>query len=302
MDGTRFDRFARAMHRATTRRRGVAIAIAALTGGALASDDAAMASRRTCRPEGASCLRNAQCCIGTCETRRTAPRNRRNRCVCIPNCDGKTCGSDGCGGSCGEAFPLLCGADGVAYSACEDFTPTLGDYGDAIFCESDIAGDIASVRAGWYPWGEDPCTTNAQCQLGPICDVAGYGCMCEGSWTDWETGDVDWDEDGATWCLLYRTAPTPCSAGIAGQPGCSETIEGDLIGNLGWAQSTGEYAGYMESCTSSADCVSKDSRCTDDDEVQCVCQLAWGYEDNTFAIYDFAIYDAGYCVLFYLEP
>jgi hypothetical protein len=296
MDARRFDALTRTLTTALTRRQGLRAALVAIAGGALTVDPAnAAVRRRTCRALAASCLRNSDCCSGTCETRRSVPRRERNRCVCIPDCDGKTCGPDGCGGSCGDAFPLQCGADGVAYSVCEDFTPTLGAYNDAIWCEGSVEGTTDGARAAWYPWGEDPCTSSAECQLLPVCERDGYGCMCEATWTNWETGEPGWDADGGAWCLLYRSAPNPCLAGYDGKEGCSATIEGDLFGTWGWAQDPSVYSGYSERCTSSAECVAKDARCNDEDK-QCVCELGWGWFDTSWEVYDNA-----YCSLFWTE-
>jgi len=47
-------------------------------------------------------------------------------CQCVPNCDGKVCGSDGCGGSCGDcdAAAPFCTDDGQCTDQC---TPTCGN-------------------------------------------------------------------------------------------------------------------------------------------------------------------------------
>jgi len=49
-------------------------------------------SGKCCAPIGASCGSGAQCCSGSCVG---------GACACRPNCLGKVCGEDGCGGSCG---------------------------------------------------------------------------------------------------------------------------------------------------------------------------------------------------------
>jgi hypothetical protein len=296
MDARRFDSLARGLSAAMTRRQGLRATLVAVAGGALVVDDAGASSRRrTCRGIGASCLRNSDCCTGGCDTRRSAPRTRRYRCACIPDCDGKTCGPDGCGGSCGDAFPLQCGADGVAYSVCEDFTPILGDYNDAIWCEGSVEGTTDGARSWWYVPANDPCTSSAECQRLPVCERDGYGCMCEATWTHRETGVIESLPPGEAWCGLYRSAPNPCLAGYDGKDGCSETIEGEVFGSWGRAWSTGDYAGYFDQCTSSAECVAKDARCNDSGN-RCACELGWGWSDNTWGVYAEA-----YCSMFYLE-
>jgi len=296
MDGTAFDALTRALSTGLTRRRGLGVLVGLAAGAGRAADSATANGRRTtCRPTGSGCTRNSQCCTGTCETRRTVLRSQRNRCICIPDCDGKTCGPDGCGGSCGDAFPLQCSDEGQIYSVCEDFDVTLGDFGDAIWCEGSVDGTTRGARANWYPWGFDSCASSADCQLGPACSVAGYGCHCEATWTDWETGEAEWDADGATWCQLYRSKEGPCyNGGVQGMPGCSETIEGQALGVEAWAKSVNAYAGYDKSCSTSAECVALDVRCTSPD-IRCVCELGWGHDEDGWNTYD-----GGYCQLHYL--
>jgi len=56
---------------------------------------------------------------------------------CVPNCTGKICGSDGCGGSCGEcAEGLICSPDGTACTepvGCKDMCG--GQSPDGCYCD-----------------------------------------------------------------------------------------------------------------------------------------------------------------------
>lgn len=101
MDGAAFDRIATSVAKIATRRLVVAAALA-LAGMAVAGDGAGASRRPTCRAANAGCTRNGQCCSGICELGRGVHRHRRNRCRCVADCAGKTCGNDGCGGVCGE--------------------------------------------------------------------------------------------------------------------------------------------------------------------------------------------------------
>lgn len=49
-----------------------------------------------------------------------------NMCVCKPNCDGKECGADGCGGECGTCTGgEVCAMDGTCGEACDPATLTF---------------------------------------------------------------------------------------------------------------------------------------------------------------------------------
>jgi hypothetical protein len=106
MDDRRFDDVTRRYGHLLNRRAMLASAAAATVAG-IASVDGAGA-RRTCRTLGASCLRNRDCCSVTCEILRSAPRNRRNRCVCPGDLIA-------CGSTCidGMSDPANCGGCGI---------------------------------------------------------------------------------------------------------------------------------------------------------------------------------------------
>ena len=56
--------------------------------------------------------------LETCDPGLTCVEEEQG-CACVPNCDGKNCGADGCGGTCGECpTELLCHADGVCKEDC----------------------------------------------------------------------------------------------------------------------------------------------------------------------------------------
>jgi hypothetical protein len=204
MDGKRFDALTRDLTRGTSRRRIVASMIAMVAGGATLVDAGATQQRRTCRPIAASCLRHRDCCSGICNTLRSTPRNRRNRCacadglvscqgactdlqgdagncggcgsicpsgeicqsgacICVPNCDGKTCGDDGCGGSCGTCDPFHNCTDGACIEMCTDFASN-GSSDECI-----VSVDNEEIYACGFNWdtgnfGQQACTTNEECR------------------------------------------------------------------------------------------------------------------------------------------
>ena len=168
MDGAGFDRLARALGARGTRRGVLATAaglVAAVAGGAALADDGGANGRRTCRPVYAGCTKNGQCCSGLCETRRTTPRNHRNRCACperIAICNGSCCaeGEECVDGQC--VVPLPCGG-----MTC---TPT-GTGGYDSHCMVTTACEVAEgcdYEAIGLPidGSNNVCETDADCVLG----------------------------------------------------------------------------------------------------------------------------------------
>ena len=82
MDANRFDALSRLVAVATTRRRLVATAAAALLGDTLANAVDAAARPAICRPGGRYCTRNHQCCNNQCRTGKRFPHRTRNVCEC----------------------------------------------------------------------------------------------------------------------------------------------------------------------------------------------------------------------------
>jgi hypothetical protein len=171
MDDRRFDDVTRRFGRLLNRRAVLASAAAATVAGIASVDDAGAAARRTCRPLGASCLRNRDCCSATCETLRSAARTRRNRCSCpsgqVP-CDG-TCVELGneehclaCGDACGEG-EACCGAGGCIELGTDTDCLSCGDS-----CDVDAAGNARE-----FCDGSDGCQT--------ACGAVGTGYVT----TDW---------------------------------------------------------------------------------------------------------------------
>jgi hypothetical protein len=124
MDGRAFDQLTRSLRQRLYRRQALGGALAGIVAVVGLAGEADARPSRTCRPLGAGCTRNSQCCGNLCNTLRTAPRNQRNRCACMPDCEGKVCGDDGCGGTCGAG---TCGD----YQVCDE-----GDCVPAIDCST----------------------------------------------------------------------------------------------------------------------------------------------------------------------
>lgn len=79
---------------------------------------------------GEPCAANADCVSGLCTA---------ERCACVPDCAGRSCGDDGCGGECGS-----CGSLGRC-----DATGQCGCLNDnEIFCDGMCVGWVDTDRCG----------------------------------------------------------------------------------------------------------------------------------------------------------
>jgi len=107
-----------------------------------------------------------------------------NECVCIPNCNGRLCGNDGCGGQCGlcdqPGLPF-CGPTGQCQATC---TPSCA----AGQCGDDGCGGQCS-----------PCGAGEKCNAFGICAPASWTCAPfyygDGGTCDCGCGAVDPDCD-----------------------------------------------------------------------------------------------------------
>jgi hypothetical protein len=110
--------------------------------------------------------------------------------ICVPTCVGKTCGSDGCGGSCGAcAAPATCGASGQCCAAsCAGKT-----------CGPDGCGGSCGFCAGGVCNGAGQCACTPKC-AGKNCGDDGCGGTCGG-------------------CSLGKT----CAAGLCTDPNFCQT-------------------------------------------------------------------------------
>ena len=194
MDRKRFDELACRLAVSAPRRRVVAALVGVLGGGGVARAVAAGFGQRrgVCRPAGVGCSRNAQCCSAECATSRSLPRNRRNRCACIPACEGRVCGNDGCGGVCGACAD----GDGCSGGAClprEDCSGYEGaldpDY--ITWCLTTTEGTPA-LSLNCLRTSGTPCTSSTDCA-----DVVG------------RPGDVAVCATSYTMCMLLGACRAP---------------------------------------------------------------------------------------------
>jgi len=169
---------------------------------------------------------------------------------CLPQCEGKECGDDGCGGECGscpEVAPI-CTADGKC--AIEEVCSC-----DGLECGDDGCGN----SCGKCPGTQDECK-NGQCVCVPAC--YGKECGddgCGGSCGECETGVCLGHQCCIPDCALKECGDDGCagSCGICTgtQDGCVEGLcvclpacDGKDCGPDGCGGSCGDCAGEQDEC------------------------------------------------------
>ena len=103
-------------------------------------------------------------CSLSCGTSASPDATPSQRNTCAPSCEGRVCGSDGCGGSCGAcASDTSCLAGACVPSACEGSCESLG-Y---------ACGSACGVTCGDCPGGQQ--CEGHQCVCAPQCSAATCG-------------------------------------------------------------------------------------------------------------------------------
>ncbi len=197
------------------------------------------------------CRAGTACVDGQCE-------------VCTPDCTGRVCGDDGCGGSCGPACP-----DGVACVAgqCETgCTPACDDRECGPDGCGGVCGDCAANEVCLWDGtcfcvpacanldcGDDGCGGSCgQCAAGVACTAG----RCAGGCTTNCTGRVCGD-DGCGGSCGNCPSGQSCTAGqcVGCTPNCGANVCGDdgcggSCGNCPFGQScsAGQCVGCTPSC------------------------------------------------------
>ena len=173
-----------------------------------------------CRPDGRTCRTNRKCCSGLCAK---APSAKFGVC-CTPDCTGKECGDDGCGGSCGTCVPSPGGCcsggtcqPGTAASACGT------GVADCAVCDAaEPSGSVCVLGStGGYHCG---CSSTADCPAASG-QSAGRACLLA----------------GINLCTTECNSPNvgPCNGGCcSGAPGetgntCQSGMADTACGNTG---------------------------------------------------------------------
>ncbi len=153
--------------------------------------------------------------------------------VCVPNCNGKQCGADGCGGSCGSCpAGSTCSAAGKCVTSC---VPSC----DGKQCGSNGCGGVCGVcKPSEYCSGTGQCVSicTPQCN-GKQCGPDGCGGSC-------------------------GTCPSGSTCNAGGSCVCQPNCSGKECGSDGCGGSCGS-CGQFEQCTASGNCAIVTPLCGD---------------------------------------
>jgi hypothetical protein len=117
-------------------------------------------------------------CGGSCGTCASGTCGSNGHCACTPKCSGRACGPDGCGGSCGTC-PAGSTCDGLGHCAVQ-CTPFCGTR----VCGSDGCGGSCGSCTGGYTCGSaGTCQNKPGTQCGNVgaCGSAVSCCKCNGT-------------------------------------------------------------------------------------------------------------------------
>jgi len=193
----------------------------------------------------ANCFGYGDCCPDVCDE---CPDVNPDMCACVPDCDGKDCGFDGCWGDCGvcdegsactvdglcevcDCGDKQCGADECG-NPCGD---NEGACADGEFCDDDFlcqVCDCGDKQCGFDECGnpcgdlEGECAEGAYCYEGACYEGAGCGtsdapgcggCACEDCVfsIDPYCQDNEWDKLCVEECILV-------CGGCGDQAGCGD--------------------------------------------------------------------------------
>jgi hypothetical protein len=199
MDSSRFDAITTALYRASGRRALLAAMTVSLLGGGVA--------------EG--------------KNKKKKKKNKKKSNLppsppppdCVPSCAGKTCGDNGCGGSCGN-----CGGD----KQCQ--------HGNCI-CEPESQITTCAARCGTWPNNCEQDITCPSCPVGKECLINGScGIPCNGDTCSAGCGCSGPNTEGDRFCLAFLgdCPARECSSTFPCPPGtmCHDTGVGGCPGRF----------------------------------------------------------------------
>ncbi len=241
---------------------------------------------QSCNASGA-CVCSGTLCGGVCIDTDTDPANcggcgvtcaagefcAAGVCRCSPDCSGRTCGDDGCGGSCGSCpSERMCNASGACVctsgtdcgGACVD---TMTDPNNCGSCGTRCRGSTrfcvgGTCTAGCTPdctgrsCGSDGCSGSCgACPMGQSCNTSG-ACVCPMGTTDCGGTCVDTATDPAS-CGACGTACGMGESCVAGSctTMCVPDCTGKACGSDGCGGSCGTCASGRMCDTATGACM-----------------------------------------------
>jgi hypothetical protein len=168
-------------------------------------------------------------CGGSCGTcGDTQMCNSAGQCVCKPQCTGKTCGPDGCGGTCGTCgAQSTCNASGQCICTPSCSGKTCGDNGCGGSCGTCGTG-VCHLGACCTPSCSGKTCGDNGC--GGSCGTCGSGQLCSSGSCVQDPNSCDpVDDVGCAFpneCILLANETTACALAGSGTQGssCSATV------------------------------------------------------------------------------
>ena len=137
--------------------------------------------------------------------------------VCIPECDGKECGPDGCGGQCGQCSGQDACVDGACVCQPECDGKACGGDGCGGNCGTCPAGESCDGGQCVVTCGDGQCGTGEdQCNCPGDCTGGCAGC-CDGTTCQGGTSNTQCGKDGAS-CTNCTSAGKECQNGQCVDP------------------------------------------------------------------------------------
>ena len=271
----------------------------------------------------ATCFGYGDCCEDICDfCADDFPAIEPDGCgECIPDCEGMVCGSDGCGGTCGEcAENSVCSDTGDACLPCtcdgkvcgEDLCGTsCGECAENTYC-SEAGDEVIACTCDGKVCGADECGNPCgTCTDGKACDGAGQcvdipadciakeepgcpGCACEACVCAMDSWCCDnaWDDLCVEMCVLDCEGPAECA------DMCLPDCEGLECGDDGCGGTCGT-CGEVDVCGPDGMCCTPDcegKECGDDGCGGVCAECAPGFLcDDTFVCFDTTAIDGNTC-------
>jgi len=215
-------------------------------------------------------------------------------CGCTGDCDGKECGSDGCGGSCGDCGPTeICNVAGQCISTCDnDGTCDSSETSTSCpaDCPCDNDGTCDSGETSTSCPADCPCDNDGTCDSGETNTNCPADCpLCDNDGVKDPTEDCDGSALGGQICATkgFSGGTLTCTASCT-----FDTTNCYTCGNTVCESAKGETAANCP-----ADCKCGDGTCgTGETAANCPADCTWTPAGYWMALGQSAVCASGYAV------